>query len=787
MMSESLFDSVEANYSFAEQHYGYDFSSHYTELTTLDSELEACFEETRTKLGRVYSLQECLDRDLGRELHLIQSVVGDDEHNTTDSYTYGPCIIGFGPMINGIKLSWKDTGISHYVGNYAEGWIITPPSADASFEVVNRRHNRNGVPFTLDTVKVKLLSPVRKQSQLWENDLESKIIHLAEIASWTDKSWFTYDFHQMSIILANAIFDFEDSRSFPFLFKTEGGCGGVPPYGNLDTVYSAMHYYTRGKSRRAIVGVMEEAIAVNLGSLSPKDTFFLRSSHLANMGDHVWLKYESAYRTLLERGELTASEANDLLAATEGTTLPADILTFGVEINPDNYVVGSSIAQLRKDGLLMSEIDVKVLLDSRKREQAVMGEKPIGILMNEIRESQVAFKSNHLKTLSEISGRDSTIRESLNARRLMLPDEPDTTFRDILYTYYRLRSESHALYSSFFYTDTIRVFKTSEISDYIGRSGNQVRADMAKTDTFPDWRRNFLEENSEERHRRTAVGDWFESAPLGDILSQPLPPGIGTDDARIARSVLQVVKDHNPNQMDAFAVILFSGDRQLARTTALLVRPYISTRLAVFSIDKSSYVAMCLDGLSESTDLQSLGKLHKGEPIRRIRQEGKKIMYYNYLLKRQWPMPEIVFNQMAELSGLKGMFKKKFKLLSHVEYDYPNMERGLDLLRYRPSTNSIEEYGGGFLERKTLQGFGRNSCWSKMTYETIKSWSDFDYVRSKRHYRRGRYLSGNHVVIVDPLSPATYAGVDQWRRNTFPGIAEQIDTVLPDGPILLSV
>nr|WPR16636.1 MAG: RNA-dependent RNA polymerase [Dracophyllum associated narna-like virus 4] len=776
----SIFDTIEELFFQMEKLPGTSFQECYDLVPNLDKELELEFERVRIKLGSDLDLYDRIEIDKDRELHLIQSVVGDDEQTTTDSASLSPAIIGFGPVINGIRLSWKDTGDSHIVGNYAEGWLLSPPTAEASFEAVNRRHKRNGVPFTLDPVKVKLLSPVRKQSPTWELDLESKMSHLAEIAGWTHRSWFTYDYHQLALLLAPVIFDFEDSVTFPFLFKTEGGCGGAPPYGNLDTVYSAMHHYTRGKSRRAIIGVMEESVGINLGSIKPRESFFLRSSHLANMGDSVWLKYESAYRNLKESGSYTSAEANALLESTEGTALPGDISDFGTEINPDSYVVGSAISALRQDGYLMSELDVKVLLDAKAREEAVFGEKPIGQLMLEQQEQQVAFRSNHLKTLSELSAANGPIRDHLYDRKMMLPDDPGEVFRNIAYTYYRMRTESYATYSSFFYTDTIRLFKTSEISDYLGRSGNRVRADMALTESFPKWRKEFLEENFEERKRRDRLSTWFDSAPLGELLARPLPDGVGTDDSRVARAVVDVVKDHNTDNLDAFIVVLFSGDRQLARTTALLSRPFLKSKLCIFSVDKSSYLAMCLDGLSEWMDLKTAGRLNRdGSSSARLRQKSKDILYYNYLLKRQWPMPEVAVSQILHGSGILSL-RKKYSTIVHVEYDYPNMERGLDLLRYIPQTNSVEEYGGGFLESRTLRGFGTNTCWSRFSYEDILSWPDFDYVRSKRHYRKPRYVREDRALVVDPMTPTTYSRVDQWRHNTFPGMMELSNSKTPE-------
>jgi len=778
-MKNSAFEQIECTHlPHWDGFYDGDFPSYYMSDDSLDITLEETFETTRLRLGMGLDLDACIRSDSNRDLHLIQSVVGDDEHNTTDSVSIGPCLIGFGPVINGIKLSWKDTGISHYVGNYAEGWILTPPTAEAAFAAVNRRHNRSGVPFTLDPLKLKLLSPVRKQSNLDENDLESKMTHLAEIASWTDKSWFTYDYHQMSLILANVIFDFEDSRTFPYLFKTEGGCGGVPPYGNLDTVYSAMHYYTRGKSHRAILGVMSEASAINLGQLPPNESFFIRSSHLANMGDSVWLKFESAYRSLLEGGELSAGEVKLLLKSAEGTNLPDDLLEMSTEVSPESYTVGSTISALRRDGYLMSELDVKSAYDAKQRELALMGDIPIGVLKRKQEEQWIAFKGNHMKLLSEIASSCGPIREHLRGKIGVLPTEPGVEFRDILFRYYRLRAETHSSYSSFFYTDSVRVFKTSEVESYLQRAHHQVRQDFALTDSFPNWRKMFLEEDIHEAKRKTDVERWMNSGPLSQILAKPLPPGIGTDDARIARAIVDVVKSQRLEDYDGIAVILFSGDRQLARTTALMVQPYLATRFTLGQMDKAAYTAVCLEGVAEWHKLYQAGEIDQsGQPRMRVRRRNWEVVYYNYLLRRHWWLPSDVLSQLLRSGTNYDFFRGGKKYVFHVEYDYANMERGLDLIRYESRTNTIREYGGGFLERRTLQGFGRDSCWSHASYDAIASWPDFSEREVKRYYRRPKYFRPRSVMIVDPLSPATYDRVDQWRNNTFPGILEQ---VIPD-------
>jgi hypothetical protein len=317
------------------------------------------------------------------------------------------------------------------------------------------------------------------------------------------------------------------------------------------------------------------------------------------------------------------------------------------------------------------------------------------------------------------------------------------------------------------------LFKTSEVEDYLGRSHHQVRQDFALTDSFPNWKKKFLEENTQERRRRNEVATWIESGPLDVILNQPLPPGIGTDDARIARNIVETVKAQRLEEYDAIVVLLFSGDRQLGRTTALMVKPWVKVQLMLGQLDKAGYTAICLEGVAEWQRLKAQGEIEpkSGNPRMSIRGKDRSVVYYNYLLRRRWWLPTEALTQLVS-AGSHNFLRNRSKYVFHVEYDYPNMERGLDLIKYDPRTNSIREYGGGFLERRTVRGFGRDSCWSCTPYDALASWPDFDEREAKRYYRRAKYFKPAGVYIIDPLSPTTYRRVDQWRNETLPGFTE---------------
>jgi len=507
---------------------------------------------------------------------------------------------------------------------------------------------------------------------------------------------------------------------------------------------------------------MEEAVAVNTGSLAPKDTFFLRNSHLANMGDKVWLRYESAYRSLLEQNGIGRSEAEDLLREQETQVLPDHVKNLGVEIEPHSYVVGASLSSLRKEGLIMSEMDVKAALDARVRQMAILGDEPIGILNKRLKEEATAFRGKHLKILSQISDIDPTIRSGLQSRGMLMPSEPGQSYRELCTSYYSMRTEEYSRYSSLFYTDTIRVFRTSDVRDLIEGPESAVKYDFAATESFPKkWTETFLEENSEERDRRGRVHDWFNSAPLSELLYRPLPPGVGADDDRIARSVLETVGEINSDDSaDLVITLLFSGDRQLARITTNQVRSNTEKAYRLLSFDRSAYVRICLAGVQERNQLMSRGLL-RDDSWKTIRSPTNRIYYYNYILKSMWAFPHSICEQ---VNDLVRMGSQSGRALVHVEYDFPNMERGLDALRIQPSTGTIEEYDGGYLERRTLRSFGQN-CWAKESLDTIYAWPDFEISRSRRHYPWKGKVRSERILGFDPVRPRSYSFVNSWRKE----------------------
>jgi hypothetical protein len=666
-------------------------------------------------LGHPESLPSIIGKELNTTYHVVESNVGDDANVTTDSTLYGVCTISAGARISFIKLSDKDVGMSKYIANYAEGWMFTPPSAGASFEAVNRFNKSRGLAFILDPVKLKLLSAVRKQSSE-EMDLESKLSHLAEIAAWTDRSWFTYDFHQMSLILANCVFDFNDARSFPFLYKTEGGSGGMPPYGNLATAYSALHYYTRGRSKRAILGVMQETLAIAHSRLKPKDSFFLRASHIANAGDREWAHYESAYRTMVDQGSISRAEARDALRSLQGTSLPPQIKDLGYEVTPETFTVGSAIGHLREKGYLMTEVDVKLLEQKVEKERSVFGTKPIESILQEQEESARLFKSQSWKLLTQLYEGSETIRHKVDGVLGSIGDSYES-YEEIAENYYRLRGDHNAKFTSFFYTDTIRVFKTKDVQDVFGVRKPRLAEDFSQSELIPRFRSE-PEETLHARLARDEVESWLDSGDLNDILTNPLPTGIGTDDSRILNEVARTPV----NNVTGHVSVIISDDSGLVRSAVATLgrRPWGKLTTAVVAqLRRNDYTAICLQGVREAYEMSLVGH-HRPARIHSV-------PYYNYILKKVWELPERVVAGIRDM--IPGQWRKRVEC--RLYYDVPNLERGLERTRYRPETNTVVISFGGCLSRVTVDNLPRGQSWAELPMSHICGWDDFSMSKRR--------------------------------------------------------
>merc|ERR1711966_523826 len=200
-----------------------DYLDGWVPLPPTDDPRERYSEEELAEYDKYYEkvAQRLLPADSvraeNRPYTLIAAARGDDFAAVVTNDEYGIAYL-WGMEEQSLKISWKDVNISKNSLFYAESVILLPPCARMHWEYTLRREKSNDVPFLLDPVYLKSLTPVRKQTNI-ETDLPSKMRLLSTRARWCHPQGVAYDFHQHAILCGLAIFDMEGSFQFPFLYE----------------------------------------------------------------------------------------------------------------------------------------------------------------------------------------------------------------------------------------------------------------------------------------------------------------------------------------------------------------------------------------------------------------------------------------------------------------------------------------------------------------------------------------------------------------------------------------
>lgn len=402
-----------------------------------------------------------------RAYDLIAAAKGDDYAMITNNSEYGIAYLA-GMEAQGLKISWKDVNFSAESLSYAEAMILIPPNMRMHWEYTLRRNKGEDIPLILDPVVLKALTPVRKQVNL-ETDLPSKMRMLTTRAQWCNPRWITYDFHQHAVLIGLAIFDMEGSFQFPFLFEGNGGCGGLPPYGNAGTAHCTLYHHNRGGMTKSVLGIMREAVSVNACRLKPKDSVFLRWVYQAQAGDDKWLQAVDAYLDAKGQG-YTEEEIYSLIKGEDQNPFPDELEEKLMTIPVENPLVGSAISAMRKQGILLTKLDVQETLANRQIEEAYYQNKMMGQVATEIK-----IRKQHARTQSLVKLRD-VLGASPKMSSVYLDSIPDDhqVQKEIMARYYGDFLNGNLALSSLCYGDKADVIFSPHVQEFIGESGKRL-------------------------------------------------------------------------------------------------------------------------------------------------------------------------------------------------------------------------------------------------------------------------------------------------------------------------
>jgi len=627
--------------------------------------------------------------DFPTKIHAIRSMVGDDEVVTANSFLYTVCCVLFGNSCAQIKISWEDVQFHKHVFNYAEGYILLPPSKDADFESVTKYAANNGVPFVMDSIKFKDLSPVRKQSAM-EMDLPSKFRNLAQRAAWTNPSWITWNAHQFALVLGVEIFDFMRSNIFPYLFKWEGGCGGAPPFNNLFTAGAAIHRFRNGRAKIGILGVMSDSNRLQKGEIGPEQAFFTKNLNLAVSGDKRWL----AIRSELERQKLDALHEgipyNTKIHQEADKTIPPELQAKSAIVNPQDAFTGVALSFLREKGYILTELDLVEREQAEFRLKSVWGPTPMRDIEDQIELRKQEYQESFHEKLTELAVINPE-RHVLGAVK-DIENPLDVQSMAIMKDYYTIRVEEALRFNSFIYNEEIRIFKFEDVESYYNRGtigiknsfsesvGAFYRPEMRKQQATPD---NAMTYDEIER--------WLRSDTLDNLMLKPFPPGIGPDDSRVVRDLNMRLENSND---DGHIILLISSDNQLGFTAQrILEHNFRRKQIRIVRLSVNEFLKYCLT--------EQPREPYQAPGSRRIRDTGWLNEYIYNPLRRRREKIGGVLKEFLEQQAKMIWSARKTRLI--IEYDYPNINRSLARFRVLQNEGRLEELSGGYLTRTYVE------------------------------------------------------------------------------------
>lgn len=406
---------------------------------------------------------------------------------------------------------------------------------------------------------------------------------------------------------------------------------------------------------------MDESTLIQTNKLSPADSVFVQASHYAQSGNSVLGKMIEASKSL-ER--LTKDEKLMLLDLCKGADpLPSTLINKSVTIEPSNKLIGSAISELRKNGLLMTELDVRLKMLSEDKTVALLGKENMGQF--KIRSNERAKNLKHVgfQLLSKLATGKHTFSRVVQERK-------------ILNDYYRARAKRTDI-TSLSYAGVIRIFKTEDVIAEFRQSSMNLSDEI-----ITGLESNLLSDRylHETKVTRDFQVEWLEQNDLLALIEAGIPPGIGPDDARIARKVLELEAYY-----EKLLVVLITDDKSCIEAVT-----QISQRdgTIIVRMPKLQYYDTCLHGV-------------KRFGIPRL---------WNFNTAKA-NMPSAWIEQQITRYNPKHII---------VLYDFPNIDRELET--YSRNPRGLGKMAGGYLKRKTLQG---KVSWAETEWSQFKKWKDF--------------------------------------------------------------
>jgi len=592
----------------------------------------------------------------------IAAFKGDDSVYVSLESGLGCYVLATTNTLLSVKTSWKDTGISSAMYNYAEEWMLLPLTQGTTYR--DSDQFGGNMPWVLDVPKLKMLSPVRKQSQM-EDDLESKLSFIGTAAKWCNKDWPTYNMHQLAIIMAFELFDFDSCECFPFLEKEDGGLGIPLPWDSVTTGEMYLHHFKRGRCKTAVRSIMAESVALMTNRIEPKDCLVLKTIAAHKAGDETWKRYVAYHKTLKD-SPLTEIEIEDLIKSSIGIQLPDELDKEATVVNITSTALAYAVSNLRKKGLIMTELDIAVYRHAQEKYDNIFSQKPFWELYKEQAEELDKLKKRPLQVLE-------TIAKGVNTQESEYLPTVNADVYDLIGAYKRLKRNYAEKETSFSHSGFVRVFNPVAVRDYYaGKNHSDFMKSIGLKPSHVPSRQDYISVHYEEQEKWKAIKEWLQRP---NPFEGEIPIGVIPDDLRIACNITRAPSNSH--------IIIVSNDKQLGKTCRSIVK---------FSNEKNnrnySFARMKVDDY-----LSICAQIADRKPS----PEGS-FKIYNI-----FTMSETFLGQKIQLAMQKASSWRKKQVIKpfHFEYDLPNIIRSNQLIRRHNATVIVEN--SGFITKKLLE------------------------------------------------------------------------------------
>lgn len=264
--------------------------------------------------------------ELPEEIYYIASFRGDDEVATfTVTEEMGEHIndaLQRSILNQQIQISKKDTGNLQALFNFANQYQLVPYSYKASPAIASSMSGGSFYPIELGDPPLRMANLTRKTGTS-DLGVAGKVGFLQRVIPHIPWGSPGYHLWNALTVLAMCALDVKEDGLSPILHESEGGNGGMPPYGQVASVVSC-HYNKLRRSLAVTAAIASEATDILQGKASVVGSIYAGLTKFAQTALESFKAYKMALKDASDFG-FSKLELCDLLGRHFQSLIPPEV------------------------------------------------------------------------------------------------------------------------------------------------------------------------------------------------------------------------------------------------------------------------------------------------------------------------------------------------------------------------------------------------------------------------------------------------------------------------------